>query len=76
MRVNKFNYFSLQRSVRATGHTARNNYREESTDDDLVPKRHHRQRHLVARPGDNNDPEQPGVSRSGRMRRPNPRLLD
>ena len=75
MRV-KFNYFSLQRSVRATGQTARNNYREESTDDDLVPKRHHRQRHLVARSGENNDPEQPGVSRSGRKRRPNPRLLD
>ena len=84
---------------RASGQTARNNYREESDDDDLVPKRHHGQRHghhlnrarsgrgdnneeaTRARGDDNedntdNNQEEPGVSSRGRIRRPNPRLLD
>ena len=86
---------------RSSGQTARNNYREDSDDDDLVPKRHHGQRqgHHLNRArsrsgrgdnnedgsrgrGDNNEDntdnnqEDPGVSSRGRIRRPNPRLLD
>ena len=61
----------------------RNNYREESTDDDLVPKRHHRQRYdrqqYQSRGSQDTDQEEgdnPGVSSRGRVRRANPRLFD
>ena len=62
----------------------RNNYREESTDDDLVPKRHHRQRYdrqqqyqsRGSRDTDQEDGDNPGVSSRGRVRRANPRLFD
>ena len=83
---NLYSIFSLQRS---SGQTGRNNYREPSDedDDDLVPKRHHRQRHRMNlnrhyneeeedNDNDNDNGNNPGVSSRGRIRRPNPRLLD
>ena len=98
----------LQRSA---GQTARHNFREESTDDDLPPKRHHRPksgpsglgrgRGILTRGGGHNGlaaPARPpysmtdsseendddeadapggsGVSSRGRVRRPNPKLME
>jgi len=102
------------RPQRSAGQSARHNFREESTDDDLPPKRHHRPksgpsglgrgRGLLTRGGghsgvaasarppsdmtestddddddDDDEADAPGgsgVSSRGRVRRPNPRLMD
>jgi len=104
------------RPQRSAGQSARHNFREESTDDDLPPKRHHRPksgpsgalgrgRGLLTRGGghssgvsararppsdmtessDDDDEENydeadapggSGVSSRGRVRRPNPKLMD
>ena len=98
---------------RSAGQSARNNYREESTDDDLPPKRHHRPKarsnpalersrittqrgspnegtstsrgRMTANASEHSDSEEnedddnhtnQRISSRGRIRKPNPRLMD